>query len=147
MFVDKTKLMSDALESYPYFLPSGFFPNGCGRSKTMYMVMPKYPFSLQSYLKEHKELSFKKRLHLFCQLLSALAHLEKNKVSHRDLKVDNILIDDSTSQDYPRLILADFGSSFDGRQTDMKLIYQTDDLNKGGNPALMAPEVTLCQTL
>lgn len=138
-FVDDTAIMPDSMEAYPYMLPRKFNRDGYGRSKTMFLVMPKYSFSLQSYLKHNPHISFEIRLNLFCQLLEGLAFLERNMISHRDLKSDNLLVN-STSECLT-LVIADFGSCFDGRPYDMKLPYQSEYVDKGGNPALLAPEV------
>jgi len=138
-FVDNTAIMPDSMEAYPYMLPRALNREGYGRTKTMFLVMPKYTSSLQNYLEENPLISFETRLNLFCQLLEGLAFLERNMISHRDLKSDNLLID-STSE-WLTLVIADFGSCFDGRPYNMKLPYQSEYVDKGGNPALLAPEV------
>ena len=142
VFVDKTIQMEDSLQMYPYMMPKSIFPDGIGRSKTIYLVMPKYSNSLRGYLKENPNLPFKTRQNMFCQLLEGVAHLENNNISHRDLKTDNIMIETSSDHnDDEKLVIIDFGSCFDGRNTNMKLPFQSDYVDRGGNPALMAPEV------
>lgn len=58
---------------------------------------------------------------------------------YRDLKSDNILLEDDGQ--CPHLVVADFGCSFIGGSLGLRLWYPSDEINKGGNVALMAPEV------
>jgi len=62
-------------------------------------------------------------------------------VAHRDLKSDNILVDISGGVAYPRLVITDFGCCLADSGHRLRLPYSTYDTDKGGNPALMAPEV------
>lgn len=55
---------------------------------------------------------------------------------NRDLKSDNILIKVETDGS-ARLVITDFGCCLDGLQ----IPYNTWEVDKGGNAALMAPEV------
>ncbi|XP_066936046.1 serine/threonine-protein kinase Pink1, mitochondrial-like [Clytia hemisphaerica] len=141
VFVDKTIQMEDSLQMYPYMMPKSLFPDGIGRSKTIYLVMPKYSNSLRGYLNENPNLPFKARQNMFCQLLEGVAHLENNNISHRDMKTDNIMIKASSTSDHVELVIIDFGSCYDGRDTNMRLPFQSDYVDRGGNPALMAPEI------
>ena len=96
--------------------------------------MPKYTCTLRTHLKQNS-LSFDHRLHLLQQLLEGVAYLENNNIAHRDLKSDNILIKENA--DYPQLVITDFGCCL----TERFLQYETDYVERGGNIALMAPEV------
>ena len=137
-FVDKTPVFYDSQESYPQAVPSHHSRDGFGRSQTLFLVMPKYTCTLRDYLKRNSNiLTFKQRLHLFQQLLEGVAHLESNNICHRDLKSDNLLIKDNA--DYPELVITDFGCCL----TENVLSYETEYLDKGGNMALMAPEVRI----
>ncbi|XP_072231750.1 serine/threonine-protein kinase pim-2-like [Leuresthes tenuis] len=49
------------------------------------------------------------------QLVNAAVHLKQNNIFHRDIKVENILIE--TGSDVPRLCLIDFGLSFINKKT------------------------------
>lgn len=105
------------------------------------MVMPKFSSTLTEYLQKNTP-SFETSLHLLCQLLEGVAHLEQHGIAHRDIKSDNLLIE-TREEGFPRLVIADFGSCFDGGHRNMLLPYETDYVDRGGNPALMAPEVSV----
>ena len=122
-------------------MPKQIFPDGIGRNKTLYLIMPQYTNSLRSYLEMNKHISHRTRLNLLCQLCEGAAHLERNHISHRDLKADNILVRESSPNETPELVIIDFGSSFNGQSSDMKLPFPSEYTDRGGNPALMAPEV------
>jgi hypothetical protein len=63
----------------------------------------------------------------------------------RDLKSDNILLDLSEGDDTcPLLVVTDFGCCLADRVHGLSLPYHSPDTDKGGNTALMAPEVC-CQ--
>lgn len=60
----------------------------------------------------------------------------------RDLKGDNILLDLSEETDNcPSLVITDFGCCLADKSHGLYLPYNTHDIDKGGNAALMAPEV------
>ena len=63
-------------------------------------------------------------------------------IAHRDLKGDNILLDLSEETDNcPSLVITDFGCCLADKSHGLYLPYNTHDIDKGGNAALMAPEV------
>lgn len=62
---------------------------------------------------------------------------------YRDLKTDNILLDLST--DCPSLVVTDFGCCLADKVHKLYLPYNIPDVDKGGNVALMAPEVIQAQ--
>lgn len=65
-------------------------------------------------------------------------------VSFRDLKTDNVLLDVSEGDDIcPALAITDFGSCLADKDNGLNLPYKTIDTDRGGNVALMAPEVKL----
>lgn len=60
----------------------------------------------------------------------------------RDLKSDNILLDLSEECDNcPTLVITDFGCCLADKNHGLYLPYNSLDIDKGGNAALMAPEV------
>lgn len=62
-------------------------------------------------------------------------------MAHRDLKADNILIDLNGNDIHPILVLSDFGCCIADRNNGLSIPYTSYDLDKGGNAALMAPEI------
>lgn len=74
------------------------------------------------------------------QLFEAVAHLTAHFVAHRDLKSDNVLLDTSEI-DAPILVLSDFGCCLADKNNKLSLPYTSHNVDKGGNAALMAPEI------
>ncbi|KAL1530501.1 hypothetical protein AB1Y20_001402 [Prymnesium parvum] len=66
---------------------------------------------------------------LFSQLVDAVAYLHREQVVHRDIKLENVLLDEARD-----VKLIDFGASHRGPQPPAML---------AGTPAYMAPEVAL----
>lgn len=137
--VEDTPWLGDALQSYPSALPKKIHPDGLGRNKTMCLVMPKYDYTLHKYLVDQKPTNQDKML-ILAQLLEGVAHLVENYEAHRDLKADNILlmVDKNCC---PRLVITDFGCCLGDRNLKLKLPFESDHIDRGGNSALMAPEV------
>lgn len=67
--------------------------------------------SLQQYLKmsPNRRLSEPEAAHLFMQLISAMEYIQAQDVAHRDIKLENILIETNTSNPLKKLKLIDFG--------------------------------------
>ena len=137
--VEDTPCLDDSLQSYPSALPRHINPDGFGRNKTICLVMPKYDCTLQKYLVDEKP-TVQDKLLILAQLLEGVAHLTENCEAHRDLKTDNILLKTSRTG-CPRLVITDFGCCLGDRNLKMKLPFESDHVDRGGNSALMAPEV------
>lgn len=103
--------------------------------------MPKYDCTLRTYLIDSKPADQDKLL-LFAQLLEGVAHLVENHEAHRDLKTDNILLEKNETGG-PRLVITDFGCCLGDQSLSMMLPFESDHVDRGGNSALMAPEVCL----
>ncbi|CAG9464730.1 unnamed protein product [Pedinophyceae sp. YPF-701] len=73
--------------------------------------------------------------HYFQQILSGLHYCHKQGVCHRDLKLENCLLD-SSSQELAQVKLADFGYS-------KHAVLQSNPNSTVGTPAYIAPEVLL----
>lgn len=139
-FADSVSLLPGAAQLWPSALSPRLHPRGCGRNATLYLVMRRYHCSLAEYLQSGAAGKDPQvRLGLLCQLLEAICHLRQHSVAHRDLKADNLLLDLSRGATCPRLVLSDFGSCL--ADTNLRLHFVSPEVNRGGNPALMPPEV------
>jgi len=136
IFTDYTPHLPDALKLYPNALPARIYEQGYGRNMTLFLVMDKYDKSLSEYLKSNF-ISPRTSLYLTTQLFEAIAFLVENGIAHRDLKSDNILLDLRHGDDQPWLVVSDFGFC----STELRVPFPTDDVMRGGNRALMAPEI------
>uniref|UniRef100_A0A4D5R956 non-specific serine/threonine protein kinase n=1 Tax=Scolopendra viridis TaxID=118503 RepID=A0A4D5R956_SCOVI len=137
-FTDSTPLLPEAIMAYPDALPYRLNRDGSGRNMTLFLVMKRYHCNLREYLKYYKP-SPTTQLSLFTQLLEAIVHLTQNGIAHRDLKTDNILLDLTLDVEMPILVITDFGNSY--VNSSLKLPFPSMDVERGGNWALMAPEV------
>lgn len=139
-FADMVQPLPKAFDSYPQALPVRLQSDGCGRNMTLFLVMKRYHCSLKEYLKEHQPTT-RTSILLLAQLLEGLVHLLQNSVAHRDLKTDNILLDLTYGVSNPFLAITDFGCCLES----LSLPLHTDEVDRGGNMALMAPEVVLAK--
>lgn len=87
-----------------------------------------YLSSLSSYSISMKKVAF--------QLYLILKHLDKNKIVHRDIKSENILIDKHNN-----LRLADFGLAIDLSDLSSSSIPEIALSSPVGTPQYMAPEI------
>lgn len=127
---------------YPSALPTRLYADGYGRNKSLFLLMKRYNFNLERYLARPEMKSTPRiALLLFAQLLEAVAHLFRHGVAHRDLKSDNILIEKHEHSTVPLLVLTDFGCCLADRVNGLVVAYPTENVDKGGNAALMAPEI------
>lgn len=96
-----------------YMIPPHFDVHLEQANKTTFMVMKEYASTLSFYASQMKEASptppygFEQDylLCLLFQLASAINHLLKYGICHRDIKADNVFLDDS----HWKVVLADFG--------------------------------------
>lgn len=126
---------------YPMALPQRINPHGYGRNMSLFLLMKRYEYSLGEYLKASTGISMRTRLLLFAQLLEGVSHLWRHGIAHRDLKSDNILIDLNGNDAHPVLVLSDFGCCLADKNHGLTLPYTSMQLDKGGNTALMPPEI------
>lgn len=135
--------LMDSTSLYPMALPPRLNPNGYGRNMSLFVLMKRYDSNLYEYLKRlpGTDSTMRIRLLLFAQLLEGVAHLYRHGVAHRDLKSDNILVDVNESNRFPNLVLSDFGCCIADKNNGLCIPYTSMNMDKGGNPALMAPEI------
>lgn len=133
--------LKDSSTLYPMALPQRLNPYGYGRNMSLFLLMKRYEHNLCSYLEAPNEITMRTRILLFAQLLEACAHLYRHGVAHRDLKSDNILVDLNGNDRHPVLVLSDFGCCLADKTHGLCIPYTSMDFDKGGNTALMAPEI------
>lgn len=137
-FCDQIPNLKYSRVMYPSALPARLNPSGYGRNMSLFLLMKRYDSNLREFL--DGDIDMRTRVLLFAQLLEAVAHLNRSGVAHRDLKSDNILID-SSSDTLPLLVLSDFGCCLADSKNGLRLPYASNEIDKGGNQALMAPEI------
>ncbi|XP_019869047.1 serine/threonine-protein kinase Pink1, mitochondrial [Aethina tumida] len=143
VFTDLMPELENCMELYPDALPPRIYSGGSGRNMSLFLVMKRYHTNLQKYVQEGN-LSIRKSILLLTQLLEGVAHLTAHGIAHRDLKADNLLLDTS-EPDVPVLVISDFGCCLADRSNGLMLPYTSYDVDKGGNTALMAPEIIMQQ--
>ncbi|KAH8288248.1 hypothetical protein KR044_006083 [Drosophila immigrans] len=139
-FCDEVKNFTDGHLLYPIAQPQRINPQGYGRNMSLYLLMKRYDHSLRGLL-DASELSTRTKILLFAQMLEAVTHLSRHGVAHRDLKSDNVLIELQANEESPLLVLSDFGCCLADKVHGLRLPYAANDIDKGGNAALMAPEI------
>lgn len=139
-FCDEVRNFPDGHLLYPIAQPQRINPNGYGRNMSLYLLMKRYDYSLRAFLDTH-QLTTRTKLLLLTQLLEAVAHISRHGIAHRDLKSDNILIELNDDDSPPVLVLSDFGCCLADRVHGLQVPYTSYDIDKGGNAALMAPEI------
>lgn len=145
VFADRVPMLPGSFSLYPDALPARINPAGYGRNMSLFLLMKRYDRSLKQYIEE-KSPSMRVSMLLLAQLLEGIAHINMHGIAHRDLKSDNILLDLSEGDDTcPLLVVTDFGCCLADRVHGLSLPYHSPDTDKGGNTALMAPEVVLAE--
>lgn len=141
VFCDQIPNLAPGATLYPMALPPRINPNGYGRNMSLFLLMKRYNHRLCEYLADNADtLAWRTRILIFAQMLEGVAHLHRYGVAHRDLKSDNILID-LNDDVHPVIVLSDFGCCLADRTHGLRLPYTSADIDKGGNAALMAPEI------
>ncbi|XP_014209707.1 serine/threonine-protein kinase PINK1, mitochondrial [Copidosoma floridanum] len=142
VFADHVPFLPDSINMYPDALPARLNPEGSGRNMSLFLVMKRYDLTLKQYVTDHDINNVRTSILLFTQLLEAITHMNSHNIAHRDLKSDNVLLDISEESDNcPTLVITDFGCCLADKNHGLHLPYNTLDIDKGGNAALMAPEI------
>jgi serine/threonine protein kinase len=97
------------------------------------MIMPKMHIDLEDAIK-NDILTIKMKINIAYKLLSALDFLHENDVIHRDIKTDNVLLDENM-----RPYLADFSLAKIFGKTDVE--YGHTHTGEMGTPVFRPPEV------
>jgi len=146
VFTDQVPALPGDLQMYGEALPPRLNPSGYGRNMSLFLVMKKYDMSLATYLARYKEeMASRTSLILLAQLLEGVAYLASSGIAHRDLKSDNLLLSLSGGPQFPQLVITDFGCCLADTSNGLRLPYRTFETDKGGNAALMAPEVAVAK--
>jgi len=140
VFCAPVPALEGAMALYGSALPPRLNPQGLGRNMSLFLVMRSYDCSLADYLANHKP-GPRTSLVLFTQLLEGVAFLTSSGVAHRDLKADNLLLSLSGGPEFPQLVITDFGCCIANKRLGLSLPFASLDTDRGGNTALMAPEV------
>ncbi|XP_017881415.1 serine/threonine-protein kinase PINK1, mitochondrial [Ceratina calcarata] len=141
VFADRVPALPGSWGMYPDALPARINPHGSGRNMSLFLLMKRYDVTLKQYL-NNRSLNTRESILLLAQLLEGVTHLNAYGIAHRDLKSDNILLDLSEETDNcPSLVITDFGCCLADKRHGLYMPYNTHDIDKGGNVALMAPEV------
>ncbi|CAI7991881.1 Serine/threonine-protein kinase PINK1, mitochondrial [Geodia barretti] len=107
------------------------------RTMSLFLLMAEHPMSMKEQLdiltggqgpKPGKVVQWVK------ELLSGLCFLHSHQIVHRDLKLDNLLVDDNG-----RVVISDFGKAII-LEDNMKVSYN-HGFSAGGNTAHLAPEI------
>ncbi|XP_054857994.1 serine/threonine-protein kinase PINK1, mitochondrial [Eublepharis macularius] len=138
-FTSRVPLLPGATVDYPDVLPATLNPSGIGHSRTLFLVMKNYPYTLRQYLRERNP-DVRLSTMMILQLLEGVDHLVRQGVAHRDLKSDNILIEFDPAG-CPWLVITDFGCCLADDKIGLKLPFTSWYVDRGGNSCLMAPEV------
>eukprot|EP01050_Picozoa_sp_SAG11_P010268 SAG11_NODE_1020_length_6158_cov_4.836772_2_plen_657_part_00 len=130
-------------------LPDWDFESDVVQPRTLMLVMPFMPKDLQNVLgacrRAGEEFDEARAARIGAQVGRALAHLEGCEIVHRDVKLDNVLID-AVGTAEERAVLTDFGMCFDCRKNQVegfRVAMFYDGFCRGGAPIAMAPEVSL----
>ena len=142
VFADQVPHLPGDISMYGQALPLRINPEGFGRNMSLFLVMKRYDMSLAEYLDKYREsITSRTSLFLMTQLIEAVAFLTSQGVAHRDLKTDNILLSLAGGHQYPQLVITDFGCCLADKHNKLRLSFTSLDTYRGGNSALMAPEV------
>ncbi|XP_027204388.2 PTEN-induced putative kinase 1 [Dermatophagoides pteronyssinus] len=136
VFVDEFKPVKNSENHYLHALPPAY--GGFGHNRTLFVMQKLYDMSLKTYLIRNPFPMELCSLAILTQCFEAIDFLNKNQIAHRDLKLDNFLVElPNNDNDYPWIVITDFGLC----STSLKIPFETDEVCKGGNNALMAPEI------
>lgn len=112
--------------------PSFKIPSDVQLAKALFIIMDYHDMNLEQHLQNVK-LNEQILEKMVLDLLNGLNHINNYYIAHRDLKLNNILVDNEDQ----RLIIADFGMA---KRFDKSFKLKVDD-NVQGNENHRAPEI------
>jgi len=98
-------------------------------ARNVYVVMELCATTLLAHLKEKKQLSEAEARPLFAQLLAALAYCHRHNIVHRDIKLENLLLNEARTH----VKLCDFGFAVMTRTQKLTVAC--------GSPSYNCPEI------
>lgn len=104
----------------PHMVPLSYLYEIGKDPQQFIIVLPRYPKSLYSYLLEHiQEMTIDKSAQIALHISRVVAHMHAYELVHRDVKVQNILLDENDEA-----FLADFGACQHGTQNSTFIGYR-----------------------
>ena len=116
--------------SHPHILP--IYDSGDADGELFYVMPYVEGESLRSKLNRERQLSLDEALRITCEVASALDHSHRHGIVHRDVKPENILIEDGQA------LLADFGIARAASALGAEKLTSTGV--SLGTPTYMSPE-------
>ena len=112
--------------------------------KTTAILMELHPKTLEQYLDERgADLEATDARFVCVQLASGVAHLYRNQIVHFDLKLNNVLVDETRGKGRPRVVIIDFGTAKQvghGMDEEWRVVLPRNE-GLAGNQVHRAPEV------
>ena len=142
---------TDDVDAGPAPLPGWDFDDSVVMKRTSFVLMPFFPRDLKKSILSNREKglpwSSQRARRICCDMLKAVGHLQAHHIAHRDLKPDNILLQNHGTP-HEMAVLTDFGMCKDFSTAqgpwppeEMKLVYADDNQPKGGAQDALAPEI------
>lgn len=100
---------------------------------TQFVLMEYHPHTLETYLNENPKISFDQTLRFCKEIACGLQYLYNNKIVHRDIKLNNIVLSNDLT-----CVICDFGLAL---SVDENGIGHDNSGIPGGNLAHLSPEV------
>ncbi|MCR8844923.1 protein kinase [Paenibacillus sp. SC116] len=123
--------LSDTKAVVPIYYTSELLING---SKYPFMIMKKYPMTLNNWIKHNSINDIEKLTDVIKQLMYCLNIIHTHNIVHRDVKPQNILVDSEE-----QFILSDFGISWFDPEHYERLV-KTEKNERLANFGFSAPE-------
>ena len=127
--IDQEKQIADMHFDHPNVLK---YLGTCESEDSFYFITEKADDDLDQYLHAKYPLSTELILHLFGELAKGMKYIHEKGFIHRDLKPSNLLLKHNGENEFPTLIISEFGFS-------RKIEERMNDVV--GTPMFCAPEI------